>query len=146
MRILVIIIAVLALFGGLAHLLGGVLGFFSGVLMLTTDFTPEIAQASEMSPPMIGLIFLLIAVLMLVNGAIFVTFAVGALTRRRRARFLGIFGYALNILVFLLTVAVNPPQSSLLPYIFGTFVAVAFIVILWFAKSAFEKAPGNQPV
>lgn len=106
MRILVIIIAMLALLGGIAQFFGGILGLFSGVLMLTTDFesVPEIAAAPEMSPQTIGLIFLLIAFLMSFNRLIFIIFAVGAFIRKRWARFLGIFAYALNIFAFFITI------------------------------------------
>lgn len=141
MRILIIIIAILALLGGIAQFFGGILGFFSGVLMLTTNFEsiPEIAGASEMSPQTIGLIFLLIAVLMTFNGLIFIIFAVGAFIRKSWARFLGIFAYGLNIFVFLITILTSTLQGSMIPYIFGSFVAFAFIIILAFSKSAFEK-------
>ena len=141
MRILVIIIAILALLGGVAHLLGGVLGLFSGVLMLTTNFesVPEIAKASEMSPQTIGFIFLIIALLMTLNGLIFVIFAIGTFIRKSWARFLGIGGYALNIFVFVLTALTTTIQGSMIPYIVGSFVAIVFIVILLFAGKAFQK-------
>lgn len=142
MRVLVIIIAILALLGGLANFFGGLLGFYSGLLMMTAPFPTEVAQASEMSPLQIGMVLLLVGFLMVINGLLFVVFAIGAFGRKRWARFLGIFAYALNIVVFfitLLTPAARQSQESLFPYIFGTFVAVAFIIVLIFAKSAFEK-------
>lgn len=141
------IIAILAFLGGWAYLIGGILSVFSGVLMLTSDFPTEIAQASDMSPQTIGVIFLVIAFLMIINGLIFIVFGIGTFIRSRRwARYLGIFGYLLNIVVFLVTVLTTTTQNSLLPYIFGTFVAIAFIIILAVSKSAFEKSPasGNQ--
>ena len=145
MRILVIVIAILAFLGGLAHLLGGILGAFSGVLMLTTNFesVPEIAKASEMSPQTIGFIFFIIAFLMILNGLIFMVFTIGTFVRKSWARYLGIGGYALNIFVFLLTALTTTIQVSLIPYIFGTFVAIVFIIILLFSKSAFEKVSVN---
>ena len=139
MRVLVLIIAVLALIGGLAYLVGGVLGLFSGLAMMTAPFPEEVAKASEMSPLRIGVNFLIIAALMFFNGLLFTIFAIGAFARKRWAQFLGIFAYGLNILVSVMTFALATVEGSKIPYIVGTLVALTFIVILLFSKSAFQK-------
>jgi hypothetical protein len=139
MRILVIIIAILAFLGGLAHILGGMAGFGAGLAMILTKIPKQVAEASTMSPKAIGLILLFSACLMLVNGLIFVVFAIGTFMRKRWARILGILAYALNIVVCVLTMATQRVEGSLFPWIFGIFVALAFITVLAFSKSAFEK-------
>jgi hypothetical protein len=139
MRILVVIIAILAFIGGLAYILGGMAGFAAGLAMLLTNIPKQVAEASAMSPKTIGLILLFSACLMLVNGLLFVVFAIGTFMRKRWARILGIFAYALNIVVCVSTMATATVEGSLFPWIFGIFVALAFMTVLAFSKSAYEK-------
>lgn len=139
MRVPVIIIAILALLGGLSYLVGGMASFFSGILMLTTKFPQQVTEGVEMSPEAIGLIFMLMAAMMVVNGLLFVIFSIGTFMWKKWARYLGIFAYALNIVVCILTMLTTTVKFSVTPYIVGTFVAVAFITILAFSKKAFEK-------
>lgn len=141
MRVLVLIIAALALLGGIAYLVGGALGLFSGIAMIVTPFPAEAAKASEMSPAMVGVNFLIIAAMMFFNGLLFTIFALGAFARKRWAQFLGIFAYGLNILVCILTFALAAVEGSKIPYVIGTIVAFTFIVVLLFSKSAFQKTP-----
>lgn len=144
MRVLVLIIAVLAFLGGLAHILGGMLGFGGAILMLTTKF-PSQVQSPEMPPLTIGLILLFSAALMFANGVLFVLFALGAFKRKRWARPLGIFAYALNIVVCLATMAFSTVEGSPAPWIAGTIVAALFMTILLLAKNEFATtAPARM--
>lgn len=140
MRIPVIIIAILALLSGLAHLAVSVISLFFALMFLTIPSSPEIEKVIEMSPFSVGMSLHLIGFLMLINGLLFTIFAVGAFLRKRWARFLGIAAYALNIVVLGISIVTSRlPEGSPFPYIFGTFMAMAFVVILLFSKSAFEK-------
>jgi hypothetical protein len=141
MRILVIIIAILALLSGLAHLAGSMISLFFALMFLTVPSSPEIEKVIEMSSFSVGMYLNLIGFLMLVNGLLFTIFAIGAILRKPWARFLGIAAYTLNIVVLGISIVTSRlPEGSPFPYIFGTFMAMAFIVILLFSKSAFEKA------
>lgn len=141
MRILVIIIAVLALLSGAAHLAGSIPSLFFALMMMTIPSSPEIEKAIEMSPFSVGINLHFIGILMLVNGLLFTIFAIGAFMRKRRARILGIAAYSLNIIILLFSIiTARLPEGSPLPYISGTVMAMVFIVILLFSKSAFEKA------
>jgi len=139
MRILIIVIAILAFIGGLSYLLGGMMSFFSALLMLTTNFPEQVTKDVEMSPQAIGFVFILIAVLMIINGLIFVVFAIGTFMWKPWARILGIFGYALNIVVGVLTLLTTTMKGSLVPWIFGIIVAIVFITVLSLAKNAYTK-------
>jgi len=139
MRILIIVIAILAFMGGLSYLLGGMMSFFSAILMLTTNFPEQVTRDVEMSPQAIGFVFILIAALMIINGLIFVVFAIGTFMWKPWARLLGIFGYALNIVVGVLTLLTTTMKGSLVPWIFGIIVAIVFITILSLAKNAYTK-------
>jgi len=139
MRILIIVIAILAFIGGLSYLLGGMMSFFSALLMLTTNFPEQVTKDVEMSPQAIGFVFILIAVLMIINGLIFVVFAIGTFMWKTWARILGIFGYALNIVVCVSTLLTTTMKGSLVPWIFGIIVAIVFITILSLAKNAYTK-------
>ena len=139
MRILVVVIAILAFIGGLVYLFGGMLSLFAGILMLTTNIPPEVARESAMQPQTIGLVLLLTAGLMVADGLIFVVFAIGTFMYKAWARILGIAGYALNIVVCVLTLLTTPMQGSLVPWVFGTVVAIVFIVVLSLAKDAYKK-------
>ena len=77
MRVLVIIIAILALLGGLSYLLGGMLSFFSAFLMLTTNIPEQVSRDMQMHPQTMGFILILTAILMIINDLIFVVFAIG---------------------------------------------------------------------
>lgn len=139
MRVPIVIIAILALLGGLAYLLGGMASLFSGILMLTTKFPQQVTEGIEMSPQTMGLLFLLMSAIMLFNGLLFVVFSIATFMWKKWARLLGIFAYALNIVVCVLTMLTTTVKSSTAPWIVGTFVALAFITILAFSKKAFEK-------
>lgn len=139
MRIVVIIIAILALLGGLSYLLGGMLSFFSAFLMLTTTIPEQVSREMSMSPQTMGFILILTAVLMIINGLIFVVFAIGTFMWKPWARLLGIGGYALNIVVCVLTLLTTTMKGSLVPWIFGIIVAIVFITILSLAKNAYAK-------
>ena len=56
MRILVIIVAITALLGGWAHLVGGMAGLASGIVVLTLKLPPEALEASTMSQQKISFI------------------------------------------------------------------------------------------
>lgn len=139
MRVPVIIIAILALLGGVAYLFGGMASFFSGILMLTTKFPKQVTEGVEMSPQTIGLLMIAMALMMLFNGLLFVIFSIGTFMWKKWARLLGIFAYALNIVVCVLTLLTTTVKFSITPWIVGTFVAMLFITILAFSKKAFEK-------
>lgn len=139
MRIVVIVIAILAFIGGLAYILGGMAGFAAGLAMLLTKIPKQVAEASSMSPRTIGLILLFSACLMLFNGLLFVVFALGTFMRKQWARILGIFAYALNIVVCVATMATSTVEGSLVPWIFGIFVALIFMTVLAFSKNAYAR-------
>lgn len=138
MRILVIIIAILAFLSGLANVVGGMAGIGAAILMLTTKFPAQVAEVSPMSPTQIGLGLLVTSAVMILNGAMFVIFALGAFMRKHWARILGITAYALNIVVCVLTLTFTTFKGSLTPYLVGTVVAVLFITILALSKNAFD--------
>lgn len=139
MRVLVLVIAILAFIGGLAYLLGGMLSFVSGITMLTTQIPEQVIKETGISQQYIGLSLFVIAVLMIINGLIFVVFAIGTFMWKPWARILGIAGYALNIVVCVITLLTTAEKGSLVPWVFGSVVAVVFITILSMAKNAYVK-------
>lgn len=140
LRTLVIIIAILALIGGWLQLFSGFILLGTGLLMLTLRLPAEILAPAEAQPTQaIGLSFVIIAILTVANGAIGNIFAIGAFLRKPWARWLGIFGYSLGIVVGVVTFLTSSEDEPKATYFVGIPLAMLFVIILTFSKSAFEK-------
>lgn len=139
MRILVTFIASLALLGALISIVAGMLGVFAGLTTLALPIPPEAMEGVPMSQRMMGAGLILVSLANVVNGVLYATFAIGTFRWKPWARFVGIFAYALNILVAIGGKFLLPADnSSNIPLIVGLFVAVTCMSVLVFAGKAYR--------
>lgn len=139
MKVVVIIIAILALLGGLTQLLVGVGLVGTGLTLMLTQVPPQVLEQVRYSPQTLGLMVIFAGFLSFINAVMFVAFAIGAFKFKRWAWMAGMIAYALQILIGFVMLATQNVEGNLINYVVGIIVAFVFMMLIFFSRRVFKN-------